>query len=146
VLYFIYCYILSFCWKDYSDNFVVCSQNVYDVGRPHSEYGFIQRWQTYTLHISELPLMNYMLLSARKEIINVLHTELLQFFWVPCTCYEMFTWRKLRKIYIPYYCTHPGSSVLRRLWWVMENPLSDFSCTFGNCNATQDTNQPFMAS
>ena len=53
---FIYCYIPSFSWKYYSGNFVVCSQKVYDVERPQSEYGFIQRWQSYTLRVSKLPI------------------------------------------------------------------------------------------
>jgi hypothetical protein len=53
---FIYYYVSSFSWKDYSDNFVVCLQKIYDVERPHNEYGFIQRWQTYTLRVSKLPI------------------------------------------------------------------------------------------
>lgn len=133
---FYLCYIQSFIWKDYSDNSVVCSQKVYDVEGPHSEYGFIQRWQTYNLHtVSKLPInklyASFCILENYKCIVNwtaAVFLATLHLLW------NDFTDKNKADMYIPYYCTHPGSSVLRRLWWVMGNPLSDFSCTFGNCN------------
>jgi len=118
---FIYCYILSFSWKDYGDNFVVCSQKVY-VERPHSQYGFRRRWQTYTLHVSKLP-------------INELYASFCTLLW------HVFTEKNKADIYL--IIVHIQ---VVRCWEDCDEWWETRCLTFPvhSVTATQDTNQPFM--
>lgn len=106
---------LSFWWKYYSDNCVVRSQQVYDVERYDTEHVFTWRWHTYKLstwRTYHSGATHFCTLHNYQRTLNWNCCSFSEYLVSAMKCFHSEQYSK----YIPYYCTHPGSSVLRRLW------------------------------